>query len=490
MLIRTGGGDDWSPVTNFEKSSHQQLHAMIADAEPAAVLQVGASLSSAGTQMQSLADDLSQHIAGLQWSGSAADAFTGWARQVVSATDTLSTYANNTGVAVTMAGTQLASTKAGMPPVPTHEMTTVANFKRQQQLAPNSGVNFDGTIKDPSVAGMVLVPPGGITQSEAFAAQTKVQSAYQEALGQMEGLGGAYVGAVSTMGVSTVPVFPPLPNALMPPPPERGVGSVTDVSGPGAASSGSGSSYASGGTVGGAGSVGKNSSSTGTSGAKTLVPVQPPAVGGGSNGGSTTLQGASPTPIAPSPTPKLPTPTGNGGSGGGPSNPVVPPPGFGTGGLGGSGGGGGLSYPGGGGSSDGGTYTGPGRGVVEGDPGISGGSVTATAAGGSYGGTAIGGAEGAGVLANAESGGLVGGSGLADASSTAQSGIGGAVMAEGSSAGVAGNQGAGEMMPMGMGGMGGMGGSGSKRRGRRPGYLVEDEETWTTSSGTNPAVIE
>ncbi|MBC3843786.1 WXG100 family type VII secretion target [Streptacidiphilus sp. 4-A2] len=221
------GGDDWSPVTDFEKSTHEALYSMIAQADPDAVNQVGNTLAAASTQIQSIADDLSQHIAGLQWTGSAADAFTGWARQVVSATDTLSVYANNTSVAVAMAGQQLSSTKAGMPPVPYADMATVKRYQQQQRFAVNSGLNLDGTVKDPSMSGLVVTPPGGVTPEQAYRAQSSITSAFQEALGQMEGLGGSYVGAVATMGVSTIPTFPPLPGTLMPP---KGAGQVESLS--------------------------------------------------------------------------------------------------------------------------------------------------------------------------------------------------------------------------------------------------------------------
>lgn len=492
-MRESGGSDDWSPVTDFEKSSHQALHNMIANAQPKSVLAVGDTLAAAGTQIQSIADDLSQHIAGLQWTGAAADSFTGWARQVVSATDTLAVYTSNTSVAVTMAGQQLTTAQASMPPVPTADMATVAKFKAQQRLAPNSGLNFDGSVKDPSMAGLVIIPPGGVTQQQAYTAQTNVESAYQEALGQMESLGGSYVGAVSTMGVSTVPTFPPLPTTLMPPKGSGTFTTLTAVPGPGGATSGSGSSYG-GSTVRDSSATGKDGSAGAQPGAGgvTFVPVPPPAPGGG----GTTLQGTQP-PVAP-PAVTTPPAAGGGGAGGGTGGggtTVTPPPvlGIGTSGGGTSGGGsvGGGSFGSGGSTSDD-----PGTGMVEGDAGISGGTPSSVGSRGRFGAAAIGDGEGAAGVSYG-SGGVSGGSPAVSESavaysSTAQSGISGDAASGVASGAAQEAQGRSEMMGggMGMGGMGHGGGS-TKRRGRRAGYLVEDEETWTSGTpGVNPAVIE
>ncbi|QMU79433.1 WXG100 family type VII secretion target [Streptacidiphilus sp. PB12-B1b] len=476
-----GGSDSWSPVTDFEKSSHEELHGMIAAADPKSVLAVGDTLAAASTQIQSLADDLSQHINGLQWTGSAADSFTGWARQVISSTDTLAGYANNTSVAITMAGQQLGTAQAGMPPVPHADMATVSAFKQQQRFSVDSGLNFDGSVKDPAVSGLVVVPPGGITQKQAFAAQANVESAYQEALSQMESLGGSYVGAVSTMGVSTVPTFPPLPGALMPPKGGGYYGSLENQPGVGGSGSRSTTAYRPA-AVPNPGSVSKDDSSAGSHsgpGGTTLVPVPPPVTGG--SGGSTTLQGANPP--TPPPPPGTPGTPGSGGAGSGPTGggtTVLPPPV--------------APIPPGGGGEFGGTPPADGGIDVTGS-GISGGAVGSAPGRNRFGAAAVGEETGAGGgFAEGTGSGVASGSygeSAATASITARSGISGAPVADESAASAADSRGTNELMSggMGMGGMGRMGGS--KRKGRRAAYLVEDEETWTSGTpGTNPAVIE
>ena len=299
------GGTSWCPETNFEGMPHQALHSMVADADPAAVLGVGAALSEAGAHIQSLADELAQHIIGLQWTGSAADSFTAWARRLISSTDTLAAYADNTGTAVTMAGEQLSASKAAMPPVPYSDMATVAAYKRQQQRAPGSaGLTLDGTVQDPTQAGPAATPPGGVTQHQAFAAQTNIEAQYQEALLQMESLGGAYVGAVETMGQSKIPTFPPLPDSLMPPP-GVGVVELTDVPVPAGALLTSGSSLGRKGLAHDAAAADRNEPSTRTHSGPagtTLVPAQSLGIGGYAStdrGGGTVIQGHNP-PTGPS----------------------------------------------------------------------------------------------------------------------------------------------------------------------------------------------
>ncbi|QMU72834.1 WXG100 family type VII secretion target [Streptacidiphilus sp. P02-A3a] len=475
------GADDWSPVTDFENCTHEQLWEMVQGASPTQILLVGDTLAKAGTQIQSLADDLAQHLAGLQWTGTAADAFTGWARQVVSATDTLSIYANNTAVALTMAGTQLGSTIAGMPPVPTADLRTVAEFRKQQLL----------TAGDPKT-----VPAGGITQDAATRAQANIQSAYQEALGQMESLGGAYVGAVATMGVSTIPTFPPLPSTLMPP---QGSG-YADTGADSAARSwpgqGASSPYGDGGLRSGTSPAGSSSSGSPTGAVgRTFVAVQSPLLGTGNSGGgmSTVLQGTHPY-EAPAPN----THTAGGGIGGGGTAPgsgaIVPPSLLGMSGSAGYGGGE-ARGPGTAHGAGGRASTGSGAPAGERDIGISGGTAMPAESGGHFGATAMGVDRGPTSAAYVREIGAIGdvagiGGSANVPSPTAETGISPEAIPTGSTTD---SQHAGEFLPggMGMGGMGQMGDGSSKRRRRRAAYLVEDGETWTSAtSGANPAVIE
>jgi uncharacterized protein YukE len=537
MRLDAGGGDSWAATTNFEQFTHADLIRMMAGSNPQTVTKVGTTLAAASTHMQSLADDLATHINGLVWDGDAGDAFKTWARQVVSATDTLAIFTSNTAVAINMAGETLSSTQ--VPPIPAADQATVNAYKSQFGAQTYVGTDGEAKVAKPLLSTNPVLSGSNassaithlVTQETAYQAQTRLDAAHQEAIGQMEKLGGAYVGAKSTLTVSTIPTFPPTPAALMPP---QGSGYSAGESNLGQVGKSSGSSGVTGGvatTVSGTKSTRKTTSgstSEGDSGASTFEPVTSPgsssgsgAGGGSTGGGSTTLQGVS--------DPNIPSNSGgttstggssNSGGSGGNNNTITPVA------VGGGGGGttGGSQGPGGsksGGLGPGGTEqpgpitSGGGSGRTGGvpgepEPGIHGGMPAA--AGGRTNSRLSSGVigaegEGAGVSASALSRGRIGGAaagiegsptgGLGGAasvsesagSSTARSGLGSAAAGEGAAA-AAGEGGGSGMMPMGAGGMGGAGGSGNGRKRKRAAYLTEDEETWTQDVQANPTVIQ
>lgn len=521
-MLEQGGSGGYQ---SFEAMSHAELLDIVNNTNPNTVLDVGNQLLFAGSQIQSLADDLHQNVTSLEWTGAAADSFRGWAKQIVQTTDTLANFTNTTAANIQMAGETLTTVKSAMPPLPTADMATVAQYQSQPPVLPVLKIHGQ-PVTSPSTAGQ-------ITADQAKAAQANIDSLHQEAIGLMEKLGGSYTTAYSTLGAATVPSFPPTPVALMPP---RGSGRI-DASGnvPNPGRSTLSSSTTSGEVIDGRSVPGTKKGSTtgstqgGSHGGVTLVPVQPPVAGGGhsTGGGTTTLQGATP----PSASPTAPRPGGGGttsggtGTGGtvttGGGGASVPPHGVSTG-IGGgedSGGGEGRAKvpgsrgssespgTGGGGPSGGSSRSGAGSVTGEAAPVSEGGSVAGGSAvvpvgsRGRFGSSVIGDdvATGSGGTAVSESGVLGGGAlgggaeAAATGSSTARSGLAEEPTAvSGEAAAAPGGGGNAESMPMGMGaGMGRMGDSGRKRKGRRSGLLHEDAETWGSATPTaNPAVIE
>ena len=517
MLAQGGHGG----YQTFESMSHAELLDIVNSTDPNTVLSVGNQLLIAGGQIQSLADDLHQNIAGLEWTGSAADSFRGWASQVVQATDTLADFTNTTATNIQMAGETLTNVKSSMPPLPTADMATVARYQQQPPVIPALRVHGEPLSSSPA--------PGAITANQAKAAQANIDSLHQEAVTLMEKLGGSYSTAYSTIGATVVPTFPPPPVALMPPKGSGRINTSANLPVQGGVRSGAGS--ANSGIngprlVSGAKKESTTGSTKGASGGNVaFVPVSAPAVGSGRSpgGATTTLQCANPPVTLPT-GPRIGgggTPGGGTGGVTGSGGAIIPPPavsngggngpgtGFGEGGLKSVGRGGGADSPStgadglGGGSS--GIGTGFGEGSATGAQGSEGGSVIGgsavdpAASWGHFGSAAIGEdvGSGSGGGTSGESGGLggvtTGGTDAALAgSSTARAGMVGESVASGEAAATPGGGGSAESMPMGMGaGMGGMGSSGSRRRGRRSGLLHEDEETWDAATpAANPAVIE
>ncbi|MBF9073933.1 WXG100 family type VII secretion target [Streptacidiphilus fuscans] len=508
MRVEDPGGG-WSATTNFETMSHQQLHDMVANSDPSSVQSIGDTLSTASTQVSSVADDLNTHLSKLEWSGTAAAAFQTWARQVVQAADDLSIFHNNAGLAVQTAGSTLSSVKAAMPPVPQKEMDLVAAYKRQQLISASPGqlpTVVGGRVQPPSAVSTTPQIGGGITQAQAYAAQTAVDQAHQEAITQMERLGGAYVGATQTMDLNAEPVFPPPPANVMPPQGGGYTDTNTYVQGPTGGGTTTTRRVTGTGSVTGTTSV-TSSTNNGNNGGGQVV-RQPTGPG---RGPGSTLQGANP-PTTGSGTGTVHTPGGGptGGSGGGGKSGgggvITPPPG--TGGTGRIGGGSGTGRPGSpGGSGEGGGSFGSGgegggsagesgiSGGLKGETGISGGMAESGlgggggSVGGGIGGRGLGGSVGGSVGGSSESG--VVGEG-ATGSTTARAGYsseGSGTAAGGATAGESSTSG-GMMGGGGMGGLANAAGRGRKRGGRA-GYLAEDEETWNAAKGqSNPAVIE
>ncbi|MDH6112458.1 uncharacterized protein YukE [Kitasatospora sp. MAP12-15] len=530
----SGGG-----CTNFEAMSHEQLLAMVKNAKPAEMTARGDALNAAATTLQQISNDLHSHIGRLEWSGPASDAFMGWATQVSSATLQLSEYAGTAGSNIKTAGVTLAGVQGagGIPPLPTADIATVN--KRNAQP-----VTF---LPDDQ---MKLNDFTWVSALDASAAQTRINSAHQEAIHQMTVLGQSYDLSTSQIGATTPPLFPPTPLAVMPPAP-KSVDQSTDVSfgGPG-----------------GGGSSGRQGSSSGSR--KTVasppghggeVSVPPPPSGGIYRGAPgpvpTPPISTHPAPGPVSPAPVVPVQPPSTGIDSGPATPTLPPPsgptagaptagapgfagggsvGFGYPGLGGggsiggsssgtygSGGYGGGRLPGG---SIGGGSSGGGGGAIAGDEGISGGLSRPSAPSGrsQLGANAFGADEAAGSGASGGMGGGMGGrmpggtGGLGGRGSTGGPGRGrGLTSTEGGEVGGSSSPApGGEFTPGGTGlrtraGVdpeaaertagpggympGGSHGSGKKSKDRRgrAAYLVEDEETWTAGTPeSNPNVIE
>ncbi|WP_156164285.1 WXG100 family type VII secretion target [Streptacidiphilus albus] len=314
--------------------SHAELLDIVNSTDPNTVLSVGNQLLIAGGQIQSLADDLHQNIAGLEWTGSAADSFRGWASQVVQATDTLADFTNTTATNIQMAGETLTNVKSSMPPLPTADMATVARYQQQPPVISALRVHGEPLSSSPA--------PGAITANQAKAAQANIDSLHQEAVTLMEKLGGSYSTAYSTIGATVVPTFPPPPVALMPPKGSGKLNTSANLLVQGEASPGAG--LVKRGVGGSRSASGAKKESTagsiqrGSGGGSAFVPVPTPVVGSGHppGGAATTLQGTN----SPVTSPNLPNAGGGntaavgGGTGGvtGGGGATIPPPGIGSGG--------------------------------------------------------------------------------------------------------------------------------------------------------------
>ncbi|MEV7121371.1 WXG100 family type VII secretion target [Kitasatospora griseola] len=507
-------------------ASHEQLVAMVQHTDPIAVMQVAQRLLQASQKMDEVSEELHAHMSGLDWEGTAADSFKTWGGQVSKSTMDLASYSRNAGTYMASAGETLAAVKSGMPPVPHDDIAAVSRYEGQ----PNDAVSTGGAILGSMIPGVGAgigswgankiadaVDSDWVTPAEAKAAQQRVAQAHNEAIQQMNKLAQAYEQSTTQLNSVQPPVFPPLPGDKF------NRDDSVDVS------VGDGN--------------GKTGRKPGDGGPVIWEPPGPPKPPKPQPPEPPTpvpppiprppLPPEPPGPVPPpTPHPPLPphppvpvppptpiqdpttridhTPTQS------PPDPTLPV----TGGGGGGGGTGGGGYGGGGGlggSGGGGGYQG---GPISGGGGYSGGSAGAGRTGGTAATpTGTGQAGQAGQAGRAGASGMGGGmphgggAGAGGARGGAGGGARGSGLVNRAGGTVGGRRGpaaGGEFTPGGTGlrargergadgraGQGGFGGGqgGANRKGKpqgkRPDYLIEDEDTWTSGMGpANPGVIE
>ncbi|MFI9786173.1 WXG100 family type VII secretion target [Kitasatospora sp. NPDC051984] len=526
----------------IDGASHEQLVAMVQHTDPIAVMQVAQRLLAAANKMDEVSEELHAHMSGLDWEGAAADSFKNWGGQVSKSTMDLASYSRNAGEYMASAGETLATVKSGMPAVPHADMQTVSRYDDQ----PNDAVSTGGAILGGMIPGVGAgigswaagkiadaVDSDWVTPAEAKAAQQRVNQAHNEAIQQMNKLAQAYQQSTMQLNAVQPPVFPPLPGK------GEHEGSVdVPIGGDGGST---GRNPGGGGTLPHPPRVAPPPTPrppTPIPQPPTPVPPgppqppipgppHPPAPGPPHPPGPVPPNPPTPTPWPPikdpgtgldHTPPPAPTPPGHGGGGGG---------GIGGGGLGdvgsgSSGGGHGGGYPGGpigggpiGGGLGGGGTTGtgrtgggaPGTGGTAGAGGRAGGTTTTSGGAGQPGQAGRAGTPGMGGMPHGGggmgAGGAKGGAGGARGGGLVSRG-GGTVGGQRGSAsgrdvtpGGTGLRGRAERGADGRAGQGGFGGGhgGANRKGKpqgkRPDYLTEDEDTWTSGMGpVNPNVIE
>ncbi|KWW98125.1 hypothetical protein TH66_22995 [Carbonactinospora thermoautotrophica] len=424
-------------MSEFASRSHDELYAMIKDADPGTLREAERRWRAVADRLQNLAADLRSQAAGLQhsWSGQAADQFQGVAAQVAERTRSLGEKAATVSTAMRTAGDALETAKARMPEPPSDwERSLVSAGKMADKYG------FVG-----GVAGFL---GGKLAGEAAEAKQAEFEQKRREAVQVMEQLDAAY--AASCVHLAEAGRYEDGAPAQPAEPPGGTTGGGSGTAGGGV------SAYRSGGGAGGGGYSGY-----GTSGGGSRVSATPTVQGTDSG-----IIGGVPIGSDLSSVGTLPG-IGTTMPGGGLS---------GTGGLPG-GGLGGVLFPMPGGPLGGGAWDGgrmPGR------------------TGGGYGGQGF----RSGPFGDGVDGGRLGGGGRMPGASTGGRGLAG-VGDDGIIGGRPGSRngagGVGNGMPDGPDGLGRGGGHGSdeeeRERGKRPSWLVEDAETWANKKSVVPPVI-
>lgn len=184
--------------TSFDGFDLNDMIDMIDNARPDDMETVGDALYTAAGKIEQIGIDLGKHIEGVDWEGEAGDAFRKWGGDLANNTKKLGTYTGSASTQLKAAGMGLAMVRNSMPP-------------RDDGTGPS--------VKDIKTPAQVDTNPDFVKAEKADA---KREENRQEAIIQMTKLSSYYQVSHETLASENPPVFKPMPDVGMPPPPSFG----------------------------------------------------------------------------------------------------------------------------------------------------------------------------------------------------------------------------------------------------------------------------
>ncbi|MEV8118691.1 hypothetical protein AB0O69_27920, partial [Streptomyces xiamenensis] len=165
---------------DLENASHEQLAALLAGANPDALIQRGDTLQNAARAVSQVGAAVAHHMRNLEWEGESATALREWVTRFEQDSDHFKSYTKVIGQAMKGAGHALKEAVSSMPPVPAD--TALPDSASQQ------------------VFGAYLGP----------AATSEHEQLRQEAIGVISRVGQVYEVAATTIRILPEPRFVPL----------------------------------------------------------------------------------------------------------------------------------------------------------------------------------------------------------------------------------------------------------------------------------------
>ncbi|WP_432155626.1 MULTISPECIES: WXG100 family type VII secretion target [unclassified Streptomyces] len=242
--------------TDFESMTHEQLVAILASASSEGASHLAGKLTKAAATITSIGDDLMTHVKGLEWQGEDGDTFREWGGQTSSSALRLGQYAEAAGRWMETVSQAVAEAKAAMP---ARSETTQAQADLAAANSTISASKEPGARNDPEARKLAQT-----AESQAAAAQQRIEAARAEAVQQMRKLAQTYEYSAQQVNSVTPPTFSP-PSAHMDSKQWHSDNEYVAVGATGASGAAAGSSY----------------SASGSSGGTHAAPVQPvsPATG-------------------------------------------------------------------------------------------------------------------------------------------------------------------------------------------------------------------
>ncbi|WP_282701040.1 hypothetical protein [Streptomyces sp. CC219B] len=187
--------------TDFESMTHEQLAALLESASAESASHLAVKLSKAASTITKIGDDLMKHVKGLEWQGEGGDAFRDWGGQTASATLRLGQYSEVASRWMATVSQAITEAKAAMPDT---SETTQAQSALSDARKTLAAAQDPGARNDPDARKLAQT-----AQSDATAAQTRIEAARAEAVQQMRKLAQTYEYSVQQVNSVTPPTFSP-----------------------------------------------------------------------------------------------------------------------------------------------------------------------------------------------------------------------------------------------------------------------------------------
>ncbi|MGW2702677.1 WXG100 family type VII secretion target [Streptomyces sp. NPDC001340] len=187
--------------TDFESMTHEQLAAMLNSASTEGASHLSSKLSKAASTITKIGDDLMKHVKDLEWQGEGGDAFRDWGGQTASSTLRLGQYAEVASRWMGTVSQAIAEAKAAMPDT---SETTKAKADLADAHKTIAAAKQPGAHNDPDARQLAQT-----AQTDATAAQKRIDAARYEAVQQMQKLAQSYEYSAQQVNSVTPPTFSP-----------------------------------------------------------------------------------------------------------------------------------------------------------------------------------------------------------------------------------------------------------------------------------------
>ncbi|MGW2212779.1 WXG100 family type VII secretion target [Streptomyces sp. NPDC001781] len=187
--------------TDFESMTHEQLAAMLESADVASASLLSLKLSRAATTISEIGDGLMKHVKELEWQGKAGDSFREWGGHTASATLHLGQYAEAASDWLATVSQAIADAKLSMPDVSetTHAKAALANAHKTIDMAKQPGMRNDPDARKEAAT----------AHTDAADAQAYIDATREAAIAQMRKLAGTYEHSAMQVNSLTPPTFAP-----------------------------------------------------------------------------------------------------------------------------------------------------------------------------------------------------------------------------------------------------------------------------------------